>query len=67
MVDREAFEAFVKSSFVQTKKTRSKLLTRIRGAEISDVRRWGHAAKNVSNFSNPKSGNGFALGLCAVR
>ena len=33
----------------------------------SDVRRWGHAAKNVSTFSNPKSGNGFALGLCAVR
>ena len=34
MVDREAFEAFVKSSFVQTKKTGSKVLTRSRGAEI---------------------------------
>ena len=36
-------------------------------SKVSDVRRWGHAAKNVSTFSNPKSGNGFALGLCAVR
>ena len=34
MVDREAFEAFVKSSFVQTKKMGSKVLTRSRGAEI---------------------------------
>ena len=35
MVDREAFEAFVKSSFVQTKKTDpSKVLIRSRGAEI---------------------------------
>ena len=34
MVGREAFEAFVKSSFVQTKKTGSKVLTRSRGAEI---------------------------------
>ena len=34
MVDREAIEAFVNSSFVQTKKTGSKVLTRSRGAEI---------------------------------
>ena len=34
MVDREAFEAFVKSSFVLTKKTESKVLTRSRGVEI---------------------------------
>ena len=34
MVNREAFEAFVKSSFVQTKKAGSKVLTRSRGAEI---------------------------------
>ena len=34
MVNREAFEAFVKSSFVQTKKAGSKVLIRSRGAEI---------------------------------
>ena len=34
MVDREAFEAFVKSSFMQTKKTGSKVLTRSSGAEV---------------------------------
>ena len=33
-VDREVFEAFVKSFFVQTKKMGSKVLTRSRGAEI---------------------------------
>ena len=34
MVDREAFEAFVKSSFMQTKKMGSNVLTRSRGAQI---------------------------------
>ena len=61
MVDREAFEAFVNSSFVQTKKTGSKVLTRSRGAEIVAYLSGDHAGETSAYFKFWVKSRGFLL------